>query len=42
MKSLFTHIRPAEVENYLREMARVLKPGGRCLAAFFMLNEGRE
>jgi SAM-dependent methyltransferase len=38
LKSVFTHIRPAEVENYLRETARLLKEGGRCLATFFLLN----
>lgn len=39
VKSVFTHMRPAEVENYLREMSRVLKPEGRCLVTFFLLNE---
>jgi SAM-dependent methyltransferase len=38
LKSVFTHVRPAEVENYLREVARLLKEGGRCLATFFLLN----
>ena len=28
-----------EVEHYLSEIARVLKPGGRCLISFFLLNE---
>ena len=27
-----------EVENYLSEVARVLKPGGRSLITFFLLN----
>ena len=39
LNSVFTHMLPAEVENYLREVARVLKPGGRCLISFFLLNE---
>ena len=39
LKSVFTHMRPAEVENYLREVARLLKPNGRCLATFFLLNQ---
>ena len=30
---------PAAVENYLRESARVLKPGGRLLATFQLLND---
>jgi SAM-dependent methyltransferase len=38
-KSVFTHMRPGEVENYLRETARMLNEGGRCLATFFLLND---
>ena len=37
--SVFTHMLPPDVEHYLREIARVLRPGGRCLATFFLLNE---
>jgi SAM-dependent methyltransferase len=36
--SVFTHMYPADIEHYLRELARVLRPGGRCLATFFLLN----
>ena len=39
LKSVFTHMRPAEVANYLREVARILKGNGRCLATFFLLNQ---
>lgn len=39
LKSVFTHLRPTEVDNYLREVARLLKENGRCLATFFLLNE---
>ena len=39
LKSVFTHMRPTEVENYLEEVSRLLKEGGRCLATFFLLNE---
>ena len=39
LKSVFTHMRPAEVENYLGEVARMLKGKGRCLATFFLLNQ---
>jgi SAM-dependent methyltransferase len=42
LKSVFTHMRPAEVENYLREVARLLKGKGRCLATFFLLNREQE
>jgi SAM-dependent methyltransferase len=37
--SVYTHLTPPEVANYLRETARVLAPGGRCLASFFLVNE---
>ncbi len=36
--SVFTHLLPEEVRHYLQEVCRVLKPGGRCLATFFLLN----
>lgn len=38
LKSVFTHMKRAEVENYLRQVAALLRPGGRCLASFFLLN----
>ena len=28
----------ADMENYLKQIARVLKPGGRCLITYFLLN----
>lgn len=37
--SVFTHMLPTEVDNYLKEIQRVLKPGGKCYATFFILNE---
>jgi SAM-dependent methyltransferase len=36
--SVLTHMFPPDVGNYLSEIARVLKPGGRCLLTFFLLN----
>ena len=42
LKSVFTHMRPAEVGNYLKEVSRLLADGGRCLATFFLLNERQE
>lgn len=39
LKSVFTHMRPLEVENYIEEVSRLLKSGGRCLVTFFLLNE---
>lgn len=42
LKSVFTHLRPGAVENYLKEVARLLSEGGRALATFFLLNERQE
>ena len=42
LTSVFTHMLQAEVEQYINEIARVLKPGGRCLATFFILNDEAE
>lgn len=39
LTSVFTHMQPAEVQNYLKEIKRVLKPGGHCLSTFFILEE---
>ena len=39
--SLFTHLLPGETQNYLAETARVLKPGGRALFSFFVLDHYR-
>jgi ubiquinone/menaquinone biosynthesis C-methylase UbiE len=39
LTSVFTHMVPADLENYLREIARVLKPGGKCLITFLLMNE---
>src|SRR3954453_8586738 len=39
LTSVFTHMYAAEIERYLAELARVLRPGGRALTTFFMLDE---
>jgi SAM-dependent methyltransferase len=36
LTSVFTHMRPADMANYVREIGRVLKVGGRCLGTFFL------
>jgi SAM-dependent methyltransferase len=41
-KSLFTHLKPAEVENYMSEIARLLAPEGHCLMTFFFLTPQRD
>jgi SAM-dependent methyltransferase len=43
LTSVFTHMFPADVTNYLSEISRVLRSGGRCFATFFIMNgESRE
>lgn len=37
--SVFTHMLPKDLENYLSEISRVLKKGGRCLISYFLLND---
>jgi len=39
LTSVFTHMLPADMDRYVREIARVLRPGGRCLGTLFLLNE---
>jgi SAM-dependent methyltransferase len=37
--SVFTHLLPPGTDRYIAESARVLKPGGRFFATFFLLND---
>jgi hypothetical protein len=39
LKSVFTHMRPQGVDNYLGETAHLLSQNGRCLATLFLLHE---
>jgi ubiquinone/menaquinone biosynthesis C-methylase UbiE len=39
LRSVFTHMPPEEVDHYLSEIRRVLRPGGRCLITYFMMTE---
>lgn len=39
LTSVFTHMPPREIAQYLKEINRVMKPGGRCFATFFILND---
>ncbi len=43
LASVFTHMLPDDVEHYIEEIARLLKPGGRCYASFSLIDaESRE
>jgi SAM-dependent methyltransferase len=42
LTSVFTHMFPADMENYTREISRVLKPRGTCFVTMFLLNEESE
>jgi SAM-dependent methyltransferase len=37
--SVFTHLLPDATDNYIREIGRVLAPGGTMVASFFLLDE---
>jgi SAM-dependent methyltransferase len=37
--SVFTHLRGADVRRYLAEVRRVLRPGGRCLCTFLVVDD---
>lgn len=39
LTSVFTHMVLADVDNYLQQIHRVLKPGGVCFATFFIMND---
>ena len=39
LTSVFTHMMPHESAHYLREIGRVLAPGGRCVSTWFLLTD---
>lgn len=39
LTSVFTHMLSFELDNYLSEIARVLRPGGRSFITYFLMNE---
>lgn len=39
LTSVFTHMLPGDVKHYLSQINQVLRPEGKCLATFFILNE---
>lgn len=42
LTSVFTHMMPDDVQNYLHEIAKVMKADGKCFATFFILNKHSE
>lgn len=42
LTSVFTHMLSEGVENYLREIHRVMTPRGKCFITYFLLNESSE
>lgn len=42
LTSVFTHMQRPETEHYLSEISRVLVPGGRLFATFFLIDEVSE
>ena len=38
LTSVFTHMLPEDVKRYLSEIHRLLKPAGRCLITYFLIN----
>ena len=38
LTSVFTHMLPSDLENYLSEISRVLRPNGKCFITYFLLN----
>jgi SAM-dependent methyltransferase len=39
LTSVFTHMLRPDIDHYLEEISRVLRPGGRTLITFFLLND---
>lgn len=41
LASVYTHLLPEEVAHYVHEVARLLAPGGFCVASYFLLDDDR-
>lgn len=39
LTSVFTHMMPEDIENYVYQISRVLRAGGRCIMTFFIINK---
>lgn len=40
LMSVFTHMLPQDVSNYISEISRMLKPGGKCMLSTFLMDQG--
>lgn len=40
--SVFTHMLSDDVKNYIKEISRMLKPGGKCMITAFLMDKGRK
>ena len=40
--SVFTHMLTDDVEHYIAEISRMLRPGGTCMISAFLMDKGRE
>lgn len=38
LTSVFTHMLPPDIDNYMKEISRVLKTKGKCVITYFLLN----
>jgi len=41
LASVYTHLLPDDAAHYVREVARLLAPGGFCVASYFLLDQER-
>ncbi len=41
LASVYTHLLPDDASNYVSEVARLLAPGGFCVASYFLLDDER-
>lgn len=39
--SVFTHMFPEDLRNYLSQIARVMRPGGTCVISYYLLDDER-
>ena len=39
LKSVFTHMHPRDMRHYLKELGRLIRPGGRAVITYFLLND---